>query len=158
LKECARITDVLDAEAKIEREKKSKQPNGNGNGNHNNERSNSGEQDEKKQSQPCIKHDGKHLWKDCPNNWHNKANKSGDADKKSQANRNTKRGKVKSTKSGDNKTPLVHFAESDVESDNESADKSQVSRGELMEIATDIVSSRSLHPITIITMLDKNKQ
>lgn len=161
LKECARITDVLDAEAEIEREKKSKQSNGNGNrngnGNQNNERSTAGEQDGKKQSQPCRKHDGKHLWKDCPDNWHNKT-KSGDADKKGQANRSTKRGEVKSTESGNNKTPLVRFEESDVEPDDESENESQVSRGELMEIATDNVLSQSLHPITIITMLDKSKQ
>lgn len=159
LKECARITDVLDAEAEIEREKKNKQRNERGDGgNHknDNEKSNPGNE-EKKQSQPCRKHDGAHLWKDCPDNWHNK-NKDKDAEKQTHSNRN-KRGEVKSTESGNsNKTPLVRFAESDVEAEDESDDESRVSRGELMEIAMDVKSSRGLHPITILTLLDKDKQ
>ena len=47
--------------------------------------------------------------------------------------------------------------DTDFESDDESID-SEVSRGESMEFATDIAKNKGLHPITILTLLDKNQE
>ena len=68
-----------------------------------------------------------------------------------------RRGEVKSTKSQPttNESAIVHF-ESDCEPDDESY-CSRTSHGELMEIGTEN-GDQSLHPITIITILDHSKK
>lgn len=75
-------------------------------------------------SQPCRTHDGKHLWKECPDNKYSK-NYNGDSSSKDDGGRRSNtngEGELKSTEitedSKTKSTPSVHFT---YESDDESA-------------------------------------
>jgi hypothetical protein len=110
-----------------------------------------------------LKHDGAHTWKDCPENWCNKNraifNDTPTTSNSASTQNRSNRGKVKSTEyvtSHQNNSPMVKF--DNVESDDESAISSIASQGELMNIVSMTPTKQSLHPITILTLLDKNQQ
>jgi hypothetical protein len=98
------------------------------------------EEREKHDSAPCRKHDGAHQWKDCPENWHNKncrttSNDTPAASSSSSTQSKSSKGEVKCTESNtspQNSTPVVRF--NDIDSDDESANSSIASQGELMHI------------------------
>ena len=54
--------------------------------------------------------------------------------------------------------PLVRFQDTTLESNNKSAMSSNASHGELMEITTNATKGKSLHPIIILMLLNKNQQ
>jgi hypothetical protein len=103
-----------------------------------------------------------HQWKVCPENWHNKNRCTTSygiptaSNTLSTQNKSSK-GKVRSTESEESQskdpTPIVRFE--DIESDIESEESSFTSQGELMHIITSSSKKESLHPITILTLLDK---
>jgi hypothetical protein len=124
-------------------------------------------------SAPCKKHDGAHLWKDCPDNWRNPNRNNANAGTSSQASnsnsnanstsqnsssRKGPRGEVKSTENQrtTDSSPMVRF-DDDCEADDESACSSHASWRELMEIVGK-AHVQNLHPITIITLLGSNQK
>jgi hypothetical protein len=118
-------------------------------------------------SAPCRKHDGAHLWKDCPDNWRNPnrnnttsgtSSSNSNSSSQNSSSRKGTRGEVKSTENQrtSENSPMVRF-DDDCEADDESTCSSHASRGELMEIVGKS-HSQNLHPITIITLLDSNQK
>ena len=65
--------------------------------------------------------------------------------------------RTENEKESSSKSPIVRFKETDFELDNESIN-SEISRGELMEIATNANKNLGLHPITILTLFNKNQE
>ena len=166
IKLCRKITKNLNEEKEVERERKQKEKmrneqksnsssskNSSNNGNGNSDK-------EKKESAPCRIHDEAHKWKDCPNNFRNKANGGNkQANPPSESNKKGK-GEVKSTESekgSPSRSPIVRFKDVEFESDDESVD-SEASKGELMEIAAEVAKSKGLHPITILTLLNGSQE
>ena len=118
----------------------------------------SAEERERCDSAPCQKHNGVHKWKDCPDNWHNKSTTANDNPSASNSTSRTRGGKGEvhiTEKVIHSDSPMVTFDE--VEADDESATSSIISRGELMNIVSTTTSNKKLHPITILTLLDKNQ-
>ena len=159
---CRRISTMLKREADANRDNREHRNSNRSRSNN----TNSNDAREGRDAAPCRKHDGAHLWKDCPDNWKNK-NRNNDSARNSasspsppsQNSSRKNRGEVKSTESrSTNESPMIRF-DSDYESDDESACSSHASRGELMEIVTKSdAKSQHLHPITIITLLDNDQK
>ena len=133
-----------------------------------NKNSNDGDK-EKRESAPFRIHDRAHKRKDCPNIYRNKLNSNGrsvqSSSSASSSKDKCKKGEVKSTEGGrksSTKTPLVCFQEPSFKSDDKSVD-SEASCGELMDISANFATTtatkkKNLHPITVITLLNKDQQ
>jgi hypothetical protein len=116
---------------------------------------------DKQDNAPCRKHDGKHKWKDYPDNWSNKDKNSSTQGNSTPRNPKSRsnRGEVTTMESRNNSSNSrsggVRFEEVDYETDDDTD-----SCGEVMAInATPRTNYQTnLHPIMIITLPDKNKK
>ena len=152
------ISEILDAEYEVEQARKQKQNNRNTH-NHYGSQGDSQPAKEKRDTAPCRKHDGKHKWKDCPDNWSNKDRNSAAQETPTPHNNNksrSNRGEVTTTESGNSSSRScsrgVRFEEVDYETDDDAS-----SRGEVMAINT-TQRAANLHPITVITLPDKHQK
>ena len=66
------ISEILDAEQEVEQERRQKGNHNDGNHNRGGNQANAQSNKDKRDNAPCRKHEGKHKWKDCPDNWSNK--------------------------------------------------------------------------------------
>ena len=150
---CLDIKEYLNEEIAYENEKRSREQKNRGNGNSGNARNNdtdrssdkpSSDSSGEKKSNPCRRHDGKHDWNDCPDNWKNQNKGSTDKPKKSSD-------KKEVTSTEDDSCANSNFM---VQSDDESVSDSSHSSNEFMDIMSS-KPSESLHPITVIAAPDK---
>ena len=118
-------------------------------------------------SQPCRKHDGAHLWKDCLDNKYSNNYKGDGSTKDNGGRRSNKNGKLKSTENtGDlesKTTPAVAFNLT-YESDDELAQSSikwcDSGNGDMLAITVHGIKTKedALHPVTAVVLVGPNRQ
>jgi hypothetical protein len=110
---------------------------------------------------PCRKDVRAHKWKDYPANWHNKRCTDTN-DTYNATGSSSNKGKVKNIESKVNRIMvqkmLVRFKEFNMKPDNKSVTSSNSLFGKLMKIATSSAKIKILYKITILVLIDKDRQ